>query len=54
MNPMVGAGHGNVVLASSTKDRISMMGLASTVASMIRGTGVQIVPAAQTALARFA
>lgn len=47
--PMVRAGHGNVVLASNAKDRFSMMGLASTVASMIRGTGVDIQPAAQLA-----
>lgn len=54
--PMVRAGHGNVVLASNAQDRISMMGLASTVASMIRGTGVEIQPAAQAAarLARVA
>ena len=47
--PMVRAGQGNVVLASNAKDRFSMMGLASTVASMIRGTGVDIQPAAQLA-----
>ena len=52
--PMVRAGQGDVVLASNTKDRISMMGLASTVASMIRGTGVDIQPAAQRSLARVA
>jgi hypothetical protein len=52
--PMVRAGHGDVVLASGAKDRISMMGLASTVASMIRGTGVDIQPAAQRPLARVA
>ena len=49
VSPMVRAGHGNVVLASNPQDRISMMGLAPTVASMIRGTGVEIQPAAQTA-----
>lgn len=52
--PMVRAGQGDVVLASNAKDRISMMGLASTVASMIRGTGVDIKPAAQRPLARVA
>lgn len=52
VSPMVRAGQGSVVLASNAKDRISMMGLASTVASMIRGTGVEIVPAAQAAVAR--
>jgi hypothetical protein len=52
--PMVKAGGGDVILASNTKDRFSMMGLASTVASMIRGTGVSIQPAAQVAFAQVA
>lgn len=49
--PMVQAGGGEVVLASSYKDRFSMMGLASTVASMLHGTGVQVAPAPLPAVA---
>ena len=41
--PMVEAGRGKIVLAASPRDRFAMMGLASTVAPLVRGTGVDIV-----------
>jgi hypothetical protein len=43
--PMVRAGGGRVFLGSSHQDRFSMLALASTVAEMLRGTGVAVAPA---------
>lgn len=47
VSPMVRASGGQLLLDSKGPDRYSMMGLASTVASMLRGTGVLVAPADQ-------
>jgi hypothetical protein len=44
VGPMVRAGGGEVVLDSTGPDRFSMQGLAMSVAEMLRGTGVALVP----------
>lgn len=45
VGPMVRAGGGELVLDSTGPDRFSMQGLAMSVAEMLRGTGVALVPA---------
>ncbi len=46
--PMVALGRGTLILDASGPDRFCMAALASTVASMVRGTGVKVVATSDT------
>lgn len=51
VSPMVRNGRGQVLLHANGRDRHSMKGLATMVAEMIRGSGVDVVPVTGVAVA---
>ncbi len=51
VSPMVEAAGGKLYLSSGGSDRFTMLGIATSVAPMVRGTGVRLLPVQEVPLA---